>query len=74
MIDSMSHPILKAAVMLSEKEREFLNASAAVETALAKGQSGVSELNRLNKIAAELARLAEGCSDDIQMKLASFID
>ena len=74
MINQVTHPIDEAAAMLSQKEGEFLNASAAVEAALADGQTGVSELDRLNEIAAELAQIAEFLSDHLQTQLASFLE
>lgn len=74
MIDQTSRAIDKAAVMLGEKEREFLDASVAVEAALANGQTGLPELDKLTEIAAEFAKIADCLSDHIQTKLASFIE
>lgn len=74
MINQISHPIGEAAAILSQKERQFLDASVAVEAALADGQTGVSELERLNEIAAELAQIAEFLSDHLQTQLASFLE
>ncbi len=74
MINQISHPIDEAVAMLSQKEREFLDASVAVDAALADGQTGVSELDRLNEIAAELAQIAEFLSDHLQTQLASFLE
>lgn len=60
--------------MLASKEREFLEASEAVEEALALRQSGVPELERLQQIAAELAELAQSVSNRIHLELNSFLE
>ena len=59
----------EAMAMLHHKESEFERAIEAAENALAHGRTGEQELNSVNEIARDLAKLAERISDQIQEKL-----
>ena len=61
----------EAMAMLHLKESEFERAIKAVENALADGRTGEQELNIINELACDLAKLADGISDQIQEKFKS---
>ena len=63
--------VVEAMAMFRLKENEFERAIEAAENALAHGRTGEQELNTIDELARDLAKLAEGISGQIQEKLES---